>query len=73
MRGSQSVWLVIHLAHSAECAKRIEDMFRAEGLVVKTHPLYRNRSVQENLYEILVLKSEAQEAHDLLIEHGFMN
>lgn len=72
MKGTQSVWLVIHLARSEDCARRIVDMLTSEGLVVKAHPVYRNLPAQENLYEIVVLKSESDEARSLLAEHGFM-
>ena len=41
MKGSQSVWMVIHLARSEDGAQRIADMLGGEGLVVKTHPIYR--------------------------------
>ena len=73
MKGSQSVWMVIHLARSEDGAQRIADMLGGEGLVVKTHPIYRNKTAQDNLYEILVLKSESEEARNLLIKHGFLS
>lgn len=72
MKGTQSVWLVIHLARSEECARRIVDVLSSEGLIVKAHPVYRNRPAQENFYEIVVLKSESEEARSLLVEHGLM-
>ncbi|MGN0741114.1 MAG: hypothetical protein ACI4L8_00590 [Candidatus Fimadaptatus sp.] len=72
MKGTQSVWLVIHMARSEECADRIIDMLTSEGLIAKAHPVYRNLPAQENLYEIVVLKSESAEARSLLAERGFM-
>lgn len=73
MNGSPSVWRMIHLARSEDAARRISAMLTREGLVVKAHPIYRNRSAQDNLYEILVLKSEFEEARNLLIEQGLLS
>lgn len=73
MKGPQSVWLVIHMIRGEDGAQRIVDMLTNEGLVAKLHPVYRNKSAQDNFYEIVVLRSEADEARNLLFEHGLMS
>lgn len=72
VKGPQSVWLVIHMIRGEDGARRIVDMLTQEGLVAKTHPVYRNRSAQDNFYEIMVLKSESDEARGLLVENGLL-
>ena len=73
MKGPQSVWLVIHMIRGEDGAQRIVDMLTNEGLVAKLNPVYRNKSAQDNFYEIVVLRSEADEARNLLFEHGLMS
>ena len=34
-------------------------------------PVYQNVTPEENCYEVLVPQSEAEEAHDILIENGY--
>ena len=72
VKGPQSVWLVIHMIRGEDGAQRIVDMLTQEGLVAKMHPVYRNRSAQDNFYEIVVLKSESNEARSLLVEKGLL-
>lgn len=72
MKGPQSVWVIIHMVRGEDGAQRVVDMLTSEGLVAKLHPVYRNRSAKDNFYEILVLKSESDEASNLLVEHRML-
>jgi len=64
------MWIVIHIAKSSEAATGIQELLRREGILVKLRGLYRNRSEEENDYEVLVLAGEANEARHILLEKG---
>ena len=61
-------WVVIHMAHSRQEATQ---MLSREGVLVRLKPVYRNRSEEENCYELLVLRSEAASAREIFLEQGF--
>jgi len=42
-----------------------------EGILVKIKGVYKQKTENDNYYEILVLESEAEEAKDILVEKGF--
>ena len=46
-------------------------MLSREGVLVRLKPVYRNRSEEENCYELLVLRSEAASAREIFLEQGF--
>jgi len=71
MEGGKSMWMVVYMAQTKETAEQIRNVLTAEGFLVKLKPVYKNVSSEENYYEILVPKSEANEAHDILMEKGF--
>ena len=64
-------WVVIHMAHSRQEAARLTQMLSREGVLVRLKPVYRNRSEEENCYEMLVLRSEAASAREIFLEQGF--
>ncbi|NLL82183.1 MAG: glutamate decarboxylase [Tissierellia bacterium] len=61
------MWTTIYLATSREQANNIENLLRSDGFLVK---LEEDRA--ESLYEILVLKNEAEDAQDALLERGLL-
>lgn len=64
-------WIVIHMARSQREAQRLSDKLTDEGILVKLKPVYKNKSEQENYYELMVLSSEAEEAREIFLEKGF--
>ena len=50
-------WIVIHMARSQREAQRLSDKLTDEGILVKLKPVYKNKSEQENYYELMVLSS----------------
>lgn len=61
MQNKDSLWVVIHMAHSLRQAERMEELLTREGFMVRTRP-----AGEENCYEVLALTSEAREARDIL-------
>ena len=61
-------WVVIHMAHSEERAREIQEALTREGFMVDARPV--SGDVGAQVYEILALSSEAREARALLSELG---
>lgn len=64
------MWMVIFLAHTRLRAEAIYEQLLQEGFLVRLSPVYRAVSDSENYYELMVLKSEAQEARQMLLDKG---
>lgn len=58
------MWKVIYIAPNTQVAKRLKELLMAEGLLVMERPL--SSSSCNGPVELLVPKSEAAEAHELL-------
>lgn len=71
MKTGPKPWITINMAHTAELASSAKELLEREGFMVNLHPLAHSLSQGENCFEIMVLKSEAAEARELLLEHGF--
>lgn len=71
MKTGVKPWITIQVLHTAEQAEAAQQILEAEGFLVNVHSLAHSVSQGENCYEIMVLKSEANEARELLMEHGF--
>lgn len=71
MKQSVRPWLTIQVMHSAAQADAARELLEQEGFLVNVRPLAHSVSHSENCYEIMVLKSEAAEARELLMERGF--
>jgi uroporphyrinogen-III synthase len=65
------MWVAIHIASSKPAADKIVQILSDEGFLVKTNPVYKNVSSRGNHYEILVLKSEAYDARNILLLNGY--
>ena len=71
MGKTHGAWVVVHMAKSMETAKRLEQKLVEEGVLVRLQPVYKNRSDQDNYFEILVLHAEADVAREIFLEKGF--
>ena len=65
-------WTVIHMTRGQVRAEEILQVLQAEGFMARIQQMSRAMSGEENDFEILCLQSEAQEAHQLLIERGLL-
>lgn len=64
--------VVLHMVRGLEAAQRTAQRLKDEGLLVRIHPVYKTASDADNYFEIKVLKSELDEAHEILVEAGMM-
>ncbi len=67
-----SGWMVIHMAHSEKLANAILALLEQEGFLARSRQVYRTVSSEDNYYEIMVPRAEAQEAQQLLIERNLL-
>ncbi|NLC43792.1 MAG: hypothetical protein GX783_05865 [Clostridiales bacterium] len=65
------MWKVVYMARTKDIADSINNLLSREGFWIKLKPVYRNVSIQDNYYEILVPESEAEEVHAILMENGY--
>jgi len=65
------MWVTIHIVDSKPTADKIVRILSDKGFLVKTRPVYKNVFSKGNHYEILVLKSEAYDARDVLLLNGY--
>jgi len=65
------MWIVIHMAKSLRLAKSVHEMLTSEGFLVRIRPIYRTLSEDDNYYELRVPESEAEEARQVLLDHGY--
>ena len=64
-------WIVIHMARSHQEAQRLMQKLTDEGILVRLKPVYKNKSEQDNYYELMVLQSEVEAAREIFLEKGF--
>ncbi|MGE5630468.1 MAG: hypothetical protein ACM3TR_05135 [Caulobacteraceae bacterium] len=64
------MWTVVYLAKNKKMADKINSLMSREGVLVKVQPVSKNTGDEDGYYEILVLESEAEEAHNILYELG---
>lgn len=69
-RSENALWMVVYMAHGKQRADDVISLLQAEGFLVKRRQLDRSLSETDGSYELLVLKSEAQEAREFLMEKG---
>ncbi len=63
------MWTVVYMANTREDAERIEEILIRDGFLVKLKPVSKNSD--NGLCEILVPRSEVEEAHAILLYQGF--
>lgn len=64
------MWTVVYLAKNKRMADKISSLMSQEGVLVKAQPVSKNTGDEDSYYEILVLESEVEEAHNILYELG---
>lgn len=65
------MWTVVYLAKNKRMADKISSLISQEGVLVKVQPVSKNTGDEDSYYEILVLESEVEEAHNILYELGY--
>lgn len=65
------MWTVVYMAKNKKIADKVSEMMSAEGVLVKMQPVSKNTGDEDSYYEILVLESEVEEAHNILYERGY--
>lgn len=65
------MWTVVFMAQSREIALELQDILKAEGILVKLHAICKNSDNEDNYFEVLVPEAEVEEAHGVIIENGF--
>lgn len=63
------MWTVVYMASNKKTADRLKDLLMREGFLVRLREISKICSRKHNVYEILVLESEAEEAQNILINH----
>lgn len=64
------MWTVIYIASNRAQAERLKDLLCQEGILANIRPAGAVAAANDGLHEILVLESEADEAHAILCEHA---
>ncbi|MGE5679137.1 MAG: hypothetical protein ACM3ZR_13865 [Pseudomonadota bacterium] len=65
------MWTVVYMAKNKKIADKLSELMSAEGVLVKLQPVSKNTGDEDSYYEILVLESEVEEAHNILYERGY--
>lgn len=63
------MWTVVYIASNRAQAETIKCFLREEGVLANTRPAGVSM-MGDGVYEILVLESEADEAHSILCEYS---
>lgn len=68
--GGFSMWTVIYIATNRAQAEKLKTLLCEEGILANMRPAGVGAANGDGLYEILVLESEADEAHAILCQHA---
>jgi len=60
------MWTVVYIAPSKLIAEKYKDILTEEGMLVQLHPIGSVHLRDHASVEILVLESEAEEAHEII-------
>jgi len=71
VREAANMWTVVYLAKNKRVADKISELMSREGVLVKLQPVSKNTGDEDSYFEILVLESEVEEAHNILYELGY--
>ena len=71
IKEATSMWTVVYLAKNKRIADKISNLITSEGVLVKLQPVNKNIGEEDSYYEVLVLESEVEEAHNILYEYGY--
>ena len=64
------MWMVIHMAKSLSAAERLQQRLTEEGFMARLRPISRAADAEDSYYELLVLRSEAEEARKVLFDQN---
>lgn len=64
------MWTVVYLAKNKKMADKVSNLMSREGVLVRVQPVSKNTDDEDGYFEILVLESEVEEAHNILYELG---
>jgi hypothetical protein len=71
IKEATNMWTVVYLAKNKKIADKVSKLMTNEGVLVKLRPVNKNIGEQDSYFEILVLESEVEEAHNILYELGY--
>lgn len=57
------MWTIVYMAHSKADFDKVKKLLTNEGFLVKTKAIGKDNKV----YEIMVLHSEVEEAHEVIV------
>lgn len=63
------MWTVVYMANTKQDAELIQKILVEEGFLVKIKPI--SKSNEEGINEVLVPRSEVEEAHNILMQRGY--
>ena len=66
------MWTVIYIATNRTQAEKMKDLLCKEGILANTRATGAVGTVGDGAYEILVLESEANEAHEIICQYAVM-
>jgi hypothetical protein len=70
IKEAAGMWTVVYLAKNKVMADKVSNLMSQEGVLVKIQPVSKNTGDEDGYFEILVLESETEEAHNILYEKG---
>ena len=71
IKEAASMWTVVYLAKNKRIAEKVSELMTNEGVLVRLQPVSKNTGDEDSYFEILVLESEVEEAHNILYELGY--
>lgn len=63
------MWTVVYIASNRSQAEMLKNLLDSEGILANTRPAGISM-LGDGIHEILVLESEANEAHAILCQHA---
>lgn len=64
------MWTVIYIAANRAQAEMFKNLLDSEGILANIRPAGVVSMLGDGMYEILVLESEADEAHVIICQHA---
>ncbi|MCI2099115.1 MAG: glutamate decarboxylase [Succiniclasticum sp.] len=65
------MWKVLYIAQTAERANELKALLAQNGFLCRTRAIGTTVAKRVGAYEILTPVSEAEDAYEVLAEHGF--
>mgnify|MGYP003588152273 FL=1 len=64
------MWTVVYIASNRAQADMLKNLLCNEGILANTRPAGISSMLGDGMYELLVLESEADEAHAILCDNA---